>query len=217
MRIVLICELPLFRGGVAAALAAQPNMTVVGQGATNNDAKQMAIKFEPDLMLLSCTTATDLVETIQDIVASRETLKIVYLVGLADVQQIPTALRAGARGCLNEAASSAELIDCIKAVNAGELYVSPALAFQMLGKSRSPSEAGEGHPPREPLSPKEADILQQVSVGRSNKEIARSLNLSDKTVKRNMTIILKKLRARNRLEAVLIAFRNSPPVDRRPT
>ena len=215
MRVVIVSELPLFRGGVAAALAAQPTITVVGQGATAYDAKHLAIKLEPDLMLLGCRTATGLVETIQAVIGGCERARIVYLVGHADTQQIPEALRAGARGCLNEAASGPELIACIKAVHAGELYVSPTLAFHMLGKSRSRPEAMEGLPPREPLSPREEEILRQVSVGCSNKEIARALNLSDKTVKRHMTFILKKLRARNRLEAVLIAFRASPPAPQR--
>ena len=208
-RVVIVSELPLFRGGVAAALAASPDMTVVGQGATAHDAEHLAIKLQPDLILLGCRTATSPVEAILAIVAHSEAVKIVYLVAHADAKQIPAALRAGARGCLNEAASSLELVDCIKAVHAGELYVSPALAFHMLGKSRTSPEAGDGHSLREPLSPKEDEILRQVSAGRSNKEIARALNLSDKTVKRHMTAILKKLRARNRLEAVLIALRHS--------
>ena len=210
LRIAIVNELPLFRDGTAAALIGTSKHAVVGQGATTSDAKRIAASHKPDLMVLACEAGSDPIETIQAIVASSEHVKIVFVVKRGGEQQIREALRAGVRGCLYETANAQELIHCVKAVQSGELYVSPPLAFHMLGKSRVVQPAVVNGPTREPLSPKEEKILRQVSIGQSNKEIARELNMSDKTVKRHMTLILKKLRARNRLEAVLITFRDAP-------
>jgi DNA-binding NarL/FixJ family response regulator len=111
-----------------------------------------------------------------------------------------SALRAGAHGYVVKGVSSSALIDAILGVANGEGYVSPALAARLLHEMRPSKGAARGNDPLADLTPREEEILQ----GLSNKEIARKLDLQEKSVKHHMTRILDKLHVRNRTEAALL-------------
>ena len=123
-----------------------------------------------------------------------------------DEDDLLAALKAGARAYILKGVSARELLSAIRSVIAGESYVTPALAASLLsemsgasGKTRLPAS------PLDELTERERQILEQVAQGNSNKEIALSLHLSEKTVKHYMTNVLQKLHVRNRVEAALLA------------
>ncbi|WP_350245287.1 response regulator transcription factor [Deinococcus sonorensis] len=123
----------------------------------------------------------------------------------ADEADVTAALRAGARGYALKGISGRELRSVVRSLHAGEVYVTPGLAASLLLELSGPRR-----PTTDPLSEltaRERQILEGVAAGRSNKEIARDLDLTEKTVKGYMTNVLQKLHVRNRVEAALLAVR----------
>jgi two-component system nitrate/nitrite response regulator NarL len=118
-----------------------------------------------------------------------------------DVMQ---ALRAGASGYVLKGVGARELVSILEDLAEGRTYVAPNLAIKVLAALNAPRPAPEATP-LDTLTRREEEILRRVAEGKSNKEVARDLDLQEKTVKHYMTAILQKLHARNRTEAALIA------------
>jgi DNA-binding NarL/FixJ family response regulator len=133
-------------------------------------------------------------------------VKIIMLTVSEDEDDVLAALKVGARGYILKGVSGPELVQIVRAIYTGQAYVTPALAASLLGEWHPSTNADQ--PPSDPLSeltPRERGILELVSTGKSNKEVAQALFLSEKTIKHYMTNILQKLQVRNRVEAALLA------------
>jgi two-component system nitrate/nitrite response regulator NarL len=117
------------------------------------------------------------------------------------------SLQAGAHGYILKGIGGSELTDVVKALHAGDLYVSPGLAAQLLTESKKqPHMAAKGtQPPLDVLTHREEQILQGIAQGLSNREIGNQLSISEKTVKNYVTNVLQKLHVRNRVEAAVLA------------
>jgi two-component system nitrate/nitrite response regulator NarL len=115
---------------------------------------------------------------------------------------VATMLQLGVRGYLLKDCTGQEIVRAVQRVHAGEFYVTPSLAARLLTEMSAPAPKADDI--SEELSSREEIVLAQVSKGLTNKEIARALNLREKTVKHYMTNIMQKLGVRNRLEAVLM-------------
>lgn len=134
-------------------------------------------------------------------------VKIVMLTASEDEQHVSSALEAGARGYVLKGIGTNDLLSTLNAVYAGDSYVTPQLAARVLALMKKKPESIETALPS--LTPREEEILDRVSAGRTNKEIARDLALSEKTIKHYMTNIMHKLQVRNRVEAALATRRKS--------
>ncbi len=121
-------------------------------------------------------------------------------------EDVAASLKAGARGYILKGVTSRDLVRAVQSIHAGESYVTPTLAASLLIEWRE-GQGGMDIPttPLDELSGRERQILELLATGCSNKEIARELDLSEKTVKHYMTNILQKLQVRNRVEAALLA------------
>lgn len=203
LSVAVVDDHPLFREGVAHSLRMQPGITVVAEGATAADALAIAADL-PDVMLLDVSMPGGGIAALQGIAAAFPVVKVVMLTVSEDEEDVTAALRAGARGYVLKGVAARELVGIVRAVAAGEVYVTPALATSLLVELTSPSTR---HPvsPLADLTERERQIVELVAGGDSNKEIASQLGLSEKTVKHHMTNILQKLQVRNRVEAALIA------------
>jgi two-component system, NarL family, nitrate/nitrite response regulator NarL len=206
IHLVIIDDHPLFREGVANTLRADPNIVLVGEGTTADDAVRLAGDLLPDLILLDITIPGGGHRAAQRIAAAYPVIKIVMLTASEDEDDVLAALKAGARGYILKGVSARELIRIIRAVAAGEGYVPPSLAASLLAEMTGSGPAGQAATnPLDELSERERQILEGVAAGRSNKEIGQQLSLTEKTVKHYMTNILQKLQVRNRVEAALLA------------
>lgn len=201
-RIVLVDDHPLFREGVAATLDADPNFEVVGQGASADDALRLATSLLPDLLLLDLNMPGGGLNAARAVAEACPVTRTVMLTVSEDEADVLAALKAGARGFVLKGVLGRELRGILSAVAAGEVYVTPGLAASMLRDMTSGRPAGQ---PLDDLTPREHQILEGVACGLSNKEIARNLSLTEKTVKHYMTNVLQKLQVRNRVEAALLA------------
>src|SRR5215813_4710835 len=217
IRTAIVDDHPLFREGVAKLLARTPGVDMVADGGSAVDAVNIAQQFLPDVLLLDLKLPDDGLAAAARIVREHPSVRIVILTASDCDSDVAAMLQVGVHGYLLKGCTGQEIIRAVQRVYAGDFYVTPSLATRLLSEMPPPAwEAGDSS---EGLSGREEIILAQVSKGLTNKEIARALNLREKTVKHYMTHIMQKLGVRNRLEAVLMGQKRQrtsgslPPVD----
>lgn len=186
-RLLIVDDHPVVREGLVAALK---NFEIVG--AFGSAEELLSTRIEADVVLLDLELpGISGVEAIPRINA-----RVLVLTAYATDEQIDAVLRAGAGGYLLKGAPVDEIERAIRAVARGETYLDPRVASRVVALS---------HAPR--LSPREREVLRLVAAGKSNKEIARELGVTERTIKFHVTGILNKLGASNRTEAAAIAQR----------
>jgi DNA-binding NarL/FixJ family response regulator len=214
IRVVLVDDHPLLREGVASTLEAEPDFEVVAQGSNAMEALTLARDSMPDVVLLDVSMDGGGIDAARAIAAACPIVKIVMLTVSEDEEDVLAALKVGARGYVLKGVSGPELVRIVRLINDGESYVTPSLAASLLGELRRQREGGRSAAdPLSELTDRERQILELVATGRSNKEIAGKLFLSEKTVKHYMTNILQKLQVRNRVEAALLAQKSAASWD----
>ena len=210
IRIGIVDDHPLYREGVAATLNAETDFEVVGIGANGTEAIRIARNERPEIMLLDFNMRDGGVGLVAQLHQISPDLKVVFLTVSESENHVSETLQAGARGYILKIASGNELISALRSIGAGDSYVMPELAATLLtqihGRSRVQKQQAEGI---DCLNAREEGILQQVANGATNKEIARTLNISEKTVKHYMTTIMQKLNVRNRVEAASLMIHSS--------
>lgn len=204
--VAVVDDHPLYREGVVRILSGEADLDVVGVGANAEEAISLVAGHMPDLALLDISMPGSGIAAAQRIADAYPAVKIVMLTVSEQDEDVHAALKAGARGYVLKGVGGAELIQVLRDVASGSSYVSPSLAARLL-KEVGEGGAGGGTPAGrlDDLTDREREILLHVADGMSNKEVARALELQEKTVKHYMTNILKKLQVRNRVEAAILA------------
>jgi two-component system, NarL family, nitrate/nitrite response regulator NarL len=215
IRIAVVDDHPLFREGVARLLARTPGIKIVGDGSTAVDAVNIAQQFLPDVILLDLKLPDDGTMAASTIVREYPRVRIIILTASDCDSDVAAMLQLGVHGYLLKGCTGQEIVRAVQRVHAGEFYVTPSLAARLLTEMNTP--AANGDDGSEEISSREEIILAQVSKGLTNKEIARALNLREKTIKHYMTKIMQKLGVRNRLEAVLMRQKRQRPSGPFPT
>jgi two-component system, NarL family, nitrate/nitrite response regulator NarL len=206
LQIAIVDDHPLFREGVAHSLGKHPDIHVVAQGASADEAIAIAGQQLPDVLLLDVSLPGGGVTALRQIAASYPVVKVIMLTVSQDEDDVTSALRGGARAYVLKGVAARELAEIVRSVAAGDVYVTPSLAATLLFDLSSPAPSSNKTPRLlDELTERERQILEGVAEGDSNKEIAVHLQLSEKTVKHHMTNILQKLQVRNRVEAALLA------------
>jgi len=204
IRVLIADDHPLFREGVAHSLAAEPDIALVGQAASGEEALSFARDLLPDVLLLDIAMpGKGGLAAAAEIAAACPATKIIMLTVSEHEDDLLAAFKAGARGYVLKGVSARDLANVVRAVAGGEVYVSPSLAAGVLvemTRSRLPDPLNE-------LTGREREILQLVAQGLTNREIGERLHLAEKTVKHYMTNVLGKLHVRSRVEAALLAAR----------
>ncbi|WP_109468873.1 response regulator [Albibacillus kandeliae] len=204
VHIVVADDHPLFRGGVVLTLKEHGGFTVVAQAGSANEAIAAVEAHMPDVALLDISMPGSGLSAAAEIARRFPAVAIVMLTASEADDDLLAALKAGARGYALKGVSAEELTEIVQGVAGGSSYVPPALAGRVLAALQDRGRASV-LPEVEDLTEREAEILRHLAFGRSNKEIARALELQEKTIKHYMTNILKKLQVRNRVEAALKA------------
>jgi DNA-binding NarL/FixJ family response regulator len=205
IRIVVVDDHPMLREGVVRTLADEGDIDVVGEGATSDQAIELAQKLLPDIMLLDMNMPGTGLTAIGRISELCPAVKLIVLTVQEDHDTVTQALKLGARAYALKGVGAAELVDIVRAVNDGGSYVSPSLAAKLLANFNRPNRStGSGQDAMETLTAREEQILDLLGKGLRNKEIARQLDLKEKTVKHYVTNILQKLQLRNRVEAAIL-------------
>lgn len=201
IRIALADDHALFRRGVVLTLE-EAGLNVVGEAASAAEALALVRKALPDVLLLDISMPGDSgVDLLPKLQAEAPACKVIMLTVSEDEATLFAALRHGACGYVVKGVTAAELVSAVHTVSNGETYVSPGIAGRMLTSMAATRNPG-GLPD---LSSREQEILESIAEGKTNKEIAALLHLSEKTIKHYVTNILTKLQARNRVEAAVKA------------
>jgi two-component system, NarL family, nitrate/nitrite response regulator NarL len=202
IRIAIVDDHPLFREGTAEALASACGIEVVGQGATAADAIAIAREHAPDVVLLDLRLPGDGVNAAATIACGCPNVRVIALTASEDEEDVVSALKVGVRGYILKGSTSEEVIETVRAVFQGDSYVTPTLAARLLIKKDNGKGAVVAASQRD-LTPCEEKVFALVARGMSNKDVARSLESSERNVKHHMTNIMQKLGVRNRVEAAL--------------
>jgi DNA-binding NarL/FixJ family response regulator len=210
-RIVVADDQVLVRGGLRMILEAQPDLEVVGEAGDGREALARARELRPDLVLMDIRMPglDGLEATRRLLAASDATPKVLVLTTFDLDEYVYEAIRAGASGFLLKSSPPAQLVAGVRAVMAGDALLSPEITRRLLERftRRPPPSAGAPAELAE-LTPRELDVLRLIADGQSNAEIAATLVLSEATVKTHVNHILTKLRLRDRVQAVALAYRS---------
>ncbi len=200
IRILVVDDHPIVRDGLIAVLGTQPDFAVVGEGATGADVVRLAEALRPDVVLLDLAMPEmDGVEALEQLSLCCVNVRAIVLTAFDTDERIVGAVRAGAKGYLLKGAPREEIFNAIRVVSAGGSLLQPLVASRLLERVTGAS-AAEGQ-----LTEREREVLQLLAQGKTNKEIAAALVITERTVKFHVSSILGKLGAGNRTEAVTVA------------
>lgn len=205
VRVLIADDHPVFRNGLRALLASVPEMEVVGEATTGDEAVALAASAQPDVALMDLQMpGMGGIEATRRILDASPHIRVLVVTMFDDEDAVFAALRAGARGYMLKGASPREMLRAIAAVGDGEAIFSPAIAQRLLDFFAA-SRAAAPPLPFPELTEREREILTLVVQGRTNPQIATHLGLSLKTVRNHMSNIFNKLQVADRAQAILRA------------
>ncbi len=213
IRVLLVDDQPLLRQGYRMVLSAQDDLEVVGEAAEGAAAVRAAHALRPDVVLMDVRMpGMDGIEATRQIVQQTPEVKVIILTTFDVDQYAFSALRAGASGFLLKNVPPDDLLSGIRAVATGDAVVAPSMTRRLLDAFASHLPDGPG--PAKPrdsvldvLTEREREVFILVATGLSNREIAATLVLSEATIKTHIGRILTKLDLRDRVQAVILAYR----------
>lgn len=201
IRILIADDHAVVRQGLKMFLSLDPELEIVGEAADGAEAVRLAGETTPDVVLMDLLMPRmDGIEATRAIRQQHPGTEVVALTSVLEDASVTGAVRAGAIGYLLKTTESDELCRAIKAAAAGQVQLSPQAAARLMREVRGPAQP-------EPLTDRERDVLGLLVDGQSNKEIAASLGIGEKTVKTHISNILAKLGVQSRTQAALHAVR----------
>lgn len=211
IRILLVDDHTLFRSGIKALLARQAGFDVVGEAADGAEGVKLAKQLDPDVVLLDLNMpGISGVEALTLMLQDQPKRAVVMLTVSEEADDLTAALKAGARGYLLKNIDADFLTQAVARAAAGESVMSDSMTAKLMAQFRqgaaAPVEPAEQE--LDKLTPREREILGFLAQGKSNKEIARSLDLAESTVKIHVQNILKKLSLSSRVQAAVFAVEN---------
>ncbi len=204
MRLLIADDHGVVRGGLRLLLDRQPDMEVVGEAADGAEAVAGALTHLPDLAILDVAmpVLTGLQAT-REIKARAPEVDILILSMHDDERYLFEALKAGASGYVLKQKADQDLVDAVRAVARGESFLTNSAQGSLVREWMADSSRG----PREPLSPREQEVLKLIAEAHTNREIGEILGMAEKTVESHRGSILRKLGMRDRVELVRYAIR----------
>jgi len=195
IRILIADDHPVVREGLMTILSLQNDLKVVGQAQDGEEACRLYSQLSPDILILDLRMPKkDGHEVVTELMSRKPQPRIIVLTNSAKTEDLRRALTAGAKGYLLKGAEPRQVWDTIREVFAGKSSLPHDVAAQLADSMAQPQ-----------LSQRELQVLEQMAIGRSNKEIGQILYISEYTVKSHVKVILKKLNAIGRTEAIAIA------------
>jgi len=200
IHILVADDHPIVREGLVAILSTQPDFSVVGEAATGSEAVRQVETLRPDVVLLDLEMPeTDGVEALRQIRLSHPKTYAIVFTAFDTDERILAAVRAGAQGYLLKGAPREEIFKAVRVASQGGSLLQPVVASRLLKHVANPAES----PPA--LTQRELEVLRWLAQGKTNKEIAVALNITQRTVKFHVSAILRKLGVGNRTEALASA------------
>jgi two-component system, NarL family, response regulator DevR len=207
LRLLVVDDHEVVRQGLVSMLGRREGFQVVGEAGTAADAVEMAQKFQPDLVIMDVRLPDGSgIEACREIRSQLPATRVVILTSYPDEEAVFSAIVAGASAYLLKQIRARDLVSAIEAVGRGESLLDPAVTEKVLERVRRIA-SGVEHDELAQLTQQERKILALVAEGKTNKEIADEVFLSDKTVKNYVSSILSKLNLQRRAQAAAYVAR----------
>jgi two-component system NarL family response regulator len=192
IRVLIADDHPIVREGLRTLVSRQPDMKIVAEAATGREAVEQCVRHEPDVALIDLRMPElSGMEAIGAIRARVPSVRPIVLTTYHGDEDIYRSLRAGAKAYLLKDAPREELMSCIRAVHQGKTWISPLAAANLAARLSE-----------EALTPRETEVLRLIAAGKSNKEIAAALFVTEGTIKLHVNHLLRKLKVSGRTEAI---------------
>ena len=218
IRVIIVDQQPLFRQGIRSTLEQMGDCAIVGDSTDANDILELVRVSSPDVALVDAgLTSADPLELARQMRHLAPRMAIIILTPSEDEERLFQSIKVGAAAYYSRSITTEELVEAVRKVSVGEYLINddvlskPQLASRVLKSFRELAVEEETSATKDlysPLSGREVEILDYIARGNSNKEIAKSLKISDQTVKNHITSILKKLSVNDRTAAVVHALKH---------
>lgn len=216
VKIVLIDDHKLFREGVKRILEFEDSFEVVAEGDDGNVAVELVEEYQPDIVLMDINMPdVNGVEATAELVERYPDTNVIILSIHDDEHYVMHALKTGAQGYLLKEMDSNSLVEAIRVVSEGGSYLHPKVTHNLVQEYRKLAEESENNEgvvffskPLHILTRRECEVLQLLAEGKSNRAVAESLEISEKTVKNHVSNILQKMNVKDRTQAVVRAIKN---------
>ncbi len=197
--VLVVDDHKIMRDGIKAILARSNEFRVVGEAENGTEAVQFVKRHKPHLVIMDIgLPGLNGIETTQEILRFHEDCKVVILSMHDDENSVVGAIRAGARAFILKRASDMDLVDALRMVAGGGVYLSPQVSDRLLTRiQKGDLEARQSHSALQALSPRELQVLRLVAEGKTSKEIANVLDLSEQTVRSYRKTMMRKLGVNN--------------------
>jgi len=208
MRVLIVEDHKIMRDGIKALLDRSAEFTIVGDVETGIEAIQSCTEIHPDIVLMDIgLPGLNGVDSTAELLRHCPSTRVIMLSMYDDEDSVVSSIRAGARGYVVKQASSAELLDALRAVARGTSYLSPHVSERLLSRiRRGEVETISRHPLLAQLTPREFQVLGLIIQGKASKEIAVVLNLGVETVRSYRKTMMKKLRVNNVAGLIRVAL-----------
>jgi DNA-binding NarL/FixJ family response regulator len=212
IRVLVVDDQPMYRLGVSAILAAQPDITVVGEAADGREAIERNRVLNPDIVLMDIRmpgiNGIDATRTLMNPPDGIGNVPAVIMLTTFDFDDyVYDALRAGASGFLLKDADSESLVAAVRTVHAGDALLAPRVTRRLIEQFTDSSPAHlKSQTVFNDLTDRERDVFEQMARGRSNSEIGRELFIAEQTAKTHVSRVMNKLGLRDRVHAVVLAY-----------
>jgi DNA-binding NarL/FixJ family response regulator len=203
IRLLTVDDHPMLREGIAAVIEGQPDMEIVGEASNGVEAVERFDQLKPDVTLMDLQMPEmNGIDALKAIRTNHPDARVIVLTTYRGDAQALAALKGGAAGYLLKNTLRRELLDTIRLVHAGRRHVTAEVASEVAL-----------HATEDRLGDREIDVLTAVAAGKSNKQVARELSVSEDTVKGHLKIIFTKLGVSDRTQAIMVAMRRGiiPP------
>jgi DNA-binding NarL/FixJ family response regulator len=205
IKVAIVDDQRLFVDGLARILGIQPDMVVVGRAHTGEEAVELCLRAEPDIVLMDLSMpGMGGISATRKILSLLPRIQVLVLTVHTDDANLFQAIKAGAQGYILKDCTPEDLTSAIRSVHAGDTITSPDIAKKMITTFEGIRANTEIAPS---LTERELEVIKALAQGKSNREIARDLDISEKTVRNHASNIYKKLHIFDRTQAVIYAVR----------
>jgi DNA-binding NarL/FixJ family response regulator len=204
IRVLLVDDQALIRGGLRLMLDAEPDIEVVGEASDGDEAVRTALSLRPDIVLMDIRMPTvDGITATRDLLTELDATRVVMLTTFDLENYVVTAFRAGASGFILKTAPPAQLVAAVRTIHTGDALIAPASTRRLIESARRATPTG---PALDVLTTRERQVLSLLARGFTNAEIAAHLVVEPSTIKSHVASLLSKLGVRDRVQAVIYAY-----------